>query len=67
MWLFSHKLRDSHLNGVCWNANDQDQESIKGFSMESSNQGVYESGDKEPLLASMGIVDQGDINKTLVL
>ena len=57
MWLFSHKLRDCHLNGVCWNASNQDQEWIKGFSIESSNQGVYESDDKEPLLASMVIVD----------
>jgi len=67
MWLFSCKLRDNHLNGVCWNANDQDQESIKGFSIESNNQGVYKSGDKEPLLATMVIVDQSFTIKTLIL
>ena len=67
MWLFNRKLKDSHLNGVCLNANDQDQESIKGFSIESSNQGVYESGNKEPLLVSMVIIDQSFTIKTLIL
>ena len=60
VYLCSHKLRDSHLNDACWNAN-------KGFSMESRNQGAYESGDKEPLLASMVIVDQSFMIKTLIL
>jgi len=42
----------SHFNCVCLIANNQDQESTKGFWIESSNQGVCKSGDEEPLLAT---------------